>query len=98
LAGWGFLSDGFAVNVAHGYCVAAPLDGSAGLLHIWVPMDDTHSHVWTVMWRTQRPMTRTEVADMVEGPVPHVATYDPAGGGLRGNHQNRFFQDRMWGG
>jgi hypothetical protein len=32
LAGWGFLSDGFAVNVAHGYCVAAPLDGSAGLL------------------------------------------------------------------
>jgi phthalate 4,5-dioxygenase oxygenase subunit len=75
--------------------VAAPLDGSAGLLHIWVPMDDTHSYVWTVMWRTQRPMTRAEVEAMVEGPGPHVATYDPASGGLRGNHQNRFFQDRM---
>ena len=37
--------------------VAAPIDGSAGLLHMWVPMDDTHSYVWTVMWRTQRPMT-----------------------------------------
>jgi hypothetical protein len=75
--------------------VAAPLDGSAGLLHIWVPMDDTHSYVWTVMWRTQRPMARSEVDAMVEGPGPHVATYDPATGGLRGNHNNRFFQDRM---
>lgn len=75
--------------------VAAPLDGSAGLLHIWVPMDDTHTYVWTVMWRTQRPMTRTEVRDMIEGPAPHVATYDPTTGGLRGNHVNRFFQDRM---
>ncbi len=75
--------------------VAAPLDGSAGLLHIWVPMDDTHSYVWTVMWRTQRPMTRAEREGMTAGPSPHVATYDPATGGLHGNHTNRFFQDRM---
>jgi phthalate 4,5-dioxygenase len=75
--------------------VAAPLDGSAGLLHIWVPMDDTNTYVWTVMWRTQRPMTNSERTGMVAGPSPHVATFDPETGGLRGNHDNRFFQDRM---
>jgi hypothetical protein len=75
--------------------VAAPIDGSAGLLHMWVPMDDTHTYVWTVMWRTQRPMTAAERDAMIEGPNAHVATYDRAGGGLHGNHQNRFFQDRL---
>jgi hypothetical protein len=75
--------------------VAAPIDGSAGLLHMWVPMDDSHTYVWTVMWRTQRPMSDRERSDMTEGPTPHVATYDRVTGGLRGNHQNRFFQDRM---
>ena len=75
--------------------VAAPIDGSSGLLHMWVPMDDSHTYVWTVMWRTQRPMTERERSDMTEGPTPHVATYDPVSGGLRGNHQNRFFQDRL---
>jgi phenylpropionate dioxygenase-like ring-hydroxylating dioxygenase large terminal subunit len=74
--------------------VAAPLDGSSGLLHIWVPMDDTHSYIWTAMWRTQRPMTDAERAEMLSGPNAHVGTYDPATGGLKGNHQNRFFQDR----
>jgi phthalate 4,5-dioxygenase len=75
--------------------VAAPLDGSAGLLHMWVPMDDTHTYVWTVMWRTQRPMTRAERDGMAGHPDAHVATYDPATGGLLGNHKNRFFQDRL---
>ncbi len=75
--------------------VAAPIDGSSGLLHMWVPMDDTHTYVWTVMWRTQRAMTLAERDAMTEGPNAHVATYDRAGGGLRGNHQNRFFQDRL---
>jgi phthalate 4,5-dioxygenase oxygenase subunit len=75
--------------------VAAPIDGSAGLLHIWVPMDDTHTYVWTVMWRTKRAMTLREKEEMTEGPNAHVGTYDPQTGGLRANHQNRFFQDRL---
>jgi hypothetical protein len=75
--------------------VAAPIDGSVGVLHRWVPMDDAHTYVWTVMWRIQRPTTEREQSDMSEGPTPHVATYDPVSGGLRGNYQNRIYQDRM---
>jgi phenylpropionate dioxygenase-like ring-hydroxylating dioxygenase large terminal subunit len=74
--------------------VAGPLDQSSGLVHIWVPTDDYHSDIWTVMWRVRRPMTPEEREGMLGGPRPHIATYDPATGGLRANKANHFFQDR----
>ena len=75
--------------------VAGPLDQSSGLVHIWVPTDDYHSDIWTVMWRVRRPMTQEEREGMLGGPHPHVASFDPATGGLRANHANHFFQDRQ---
>ncbi len=75
--------------------VAGPLDQSAGLVHIWVPTDDTHTDIWTVMWRVKRPMTQQEREGMFGGPYPHIASYDPATHELRANHRNRFFQDRQ---
>lgn len=74
--------------------VAGPLDQSSGLVHIWVPTDDTHSDIWTVMWRVKRPMTEDERIGMFGGPRPHVANYNPATHTLTANHENRFFQDR----
>jgi Phenylpropionate dioxygenase and related ring-hydroxylating dioxygenases, large terminal subunit len=32
--------------------VATPLDRKSALVHIWVPTDDTHSDIWSVMWRS----------------------------------------------
>ena len=75
--------------------VAGDLEQNNGLAHIWVPTDDYHSDIWTVMWRVRRPMTQEEVDGMLGGPYPHVATYDPATGGLRANKANHFFQDRQ---
>jgi phthalate 4,5-dioxygenase len=74
--------------------VAGPLDQSSGLVHIWVPTDDFHSDIWTVMWRVRRPMTAEEREGMFGGPSPHIASYDPATGRLRANKENHFFQDR----
>ncbi len=74
--------------------VAGPLDQSSGLVHIWVPTDDFNSDIWTVMWRVKRPMTQEERDGMYSGPNAHLATFDPATGGLRASKENHFFQDR----
>jgi phthalate 4,5-dioxygenase oxygenase subunit len=75
--------------------VATPLDRKSALLHIWVPTDDTHADIWTVMWRVDRPMTEEERAGMYSGPNAHLGTYDPATGNLLASKQNHFMQDRL---
>jgi hypothetical protein len=74
--------------------VAGPLDQSSGLVHIWVPTDDTHADIWTVMWRPFRAMTQEERDGMYSGPNAHLASYDPATGFLRAGVANHFQQDR----
>ena len=74
--------------------VAGSLDQNSFFMHMWVPTDDTHTAVWTVNWRVYRPMTADERESMFSGSNAHVASYDPATHTLRGNHTNRFFQDR----
>jgi phthalate 4,5-dioxygenase oxygenase subunit len=74
--------------------VAGPLDQSSGLVHIWVPTDDTHSDIWTVMWRPRRAMTQEEIDGMYSGPNAHLASYDPATGKLRAGLENHFLQNR----
>ncbi len=75
--------------------VAGSLDQNSFFMHIWVPTDDVHTDVWTVIWRTRRPMNQEERDAMFHGPYAHVASYDSATRTLKGNHQNRFFQDRQ---
>lgn len=74
--------------------VATPLDRKSALVHIWVPTDDTHSDIWSVMWRVDRPMTQQERDGMYSGPNAHLGTYDPATGRLRAGKANHFLQDR----
>ncbi len=75
--------------------VAGSLDQNSFFMHLWVPTDDVHTDVWTVVWRTRRPMNAEERDAMFHGPYAHVASYEPATHTLRGNHRNRFFQDRQ---
>lgn len=74
--------------------VAGALDQNCFFMHIWVPTDDYHTDVWTVMWRIHRPMNDEERDAMFNGPNPHIASYDASNHTLVGNHDNRFFQDR----
>jgi hypothetical protein len=74
--------------------VAGPLDQSKFLIHIWVPQDDAHCDVYTVFWKPKVPMTQAERAEMYGGPNAHIATFNPTTGGLFGNKDNHFFQDR----
>lgn len=74
--------------------VAGPLDQSKFLMHIWVPQDDSHCDVYTVFWRPKEPMLASERAEMYAGPNAHIATYNSETGGLFGNKDNHFFQDR----
>jgi phthalate 4,5-dioxygenase len=75
--------------------VAGPLDQSKFLMHIWVPRDDGHCDVWTAFWKPKVPMSAEERAEMFGGPRPHVGTFNPKTGGLFGNKDNHFFQDRQ---
>jgi phenylpropionate dioxygenase-like ring-hydroxylating dioxygenase large terminal subunit len=74
--------------------VATPLDRKSALVHIWVPTDDTHSDIWSVMWRVDRPMNQQERDGMYSGPNAHLGTYDPATGTLRASKNNHFLQSR----
>jgi phenylpropionate dioxygenase-like ring-hydroxylating dioxygenase large terminal subunit len=74
--------------------IAGALDQSRGHGHIWVPVDDTHTQVWCVIWATDGPLTSTERYEVLSGPNPHIATLDPNTGKLRATRANHFFQDR----
>ena len=74
--------------------VATPLDRKSALVHMWVPTDDTHSDIWSIMWRVDRPMNKEERDGMYSGPNAHLGTYDPETGTLRAGKHNHFLQSR----
>lgn len=74
--------------------IAGPLDQSRGHGHIWVPVDDTHTQVWCVIWAPNEALTETERYHVLSGPAPHISSLDPATGKLRANKSNHFLQDR----
>ncbi|GAC1319660.1 MAG: Rieske 2Fe-2S domain-containing protein [Chloroflexota bacterium] len=74
--------------------IAGPLDQSRGHGHIWVPMDDTHTQVWCVIWANDGPLPDSERYQVLSGPNPHIATLDPHTGKLSATRENHYFQDR----
>jgi len=74
--------------------IAGPLDQSRGHGHIWVPVDDTQTQVWCVIWAPSEVLPETERYHVLSGPNPHISSLDPATGKLRATKANHFLQDR----
>lgn len=62
--------------------------------HMWVPIDDVRTEVWCVIWAHDEDMTQAERLLVENGPLPHIATKDPATGRLRATKENHFLQSR----
>lgn len=76
--------------------VASDVEGRIGLGEMFVPIDDTHTQVWTLKWGLKAPLTEEDRYIMTQGPLPQVGTLDPATGRLRANKANHFLQDRRY--
>jgi phenylpropionate dioxygenase-like ring-hydroxylating dioxygenase large terminal subunit len=74
--------------------IAGSLDQTRGHGHIWVPVDDTHTQVWCVIWATDAPLSSEERYAVLHGPNPHIASLDPVTGKLRATKANHYLQDR----
>jgi phenylpropionate dioxygenase-like ring-hydroxylating dioxygenase large terminal subunit len=74
--------------------IAGSLDQTRGHGHIWVPVDDTHTQVWCVIWATDAPLSSEERYAVLHGPNPHIASLDSVTGKLRATKANHYLQDR----
>ena len=76
--------------------VASDVEGRIGLGEMFVPVDDTHTQVWTLKWSLKAPLTDNDRYIMTNGAFPQVGTLDAASGRLRATKQNHFLQDRRY--
>ena len=61
--------------------------------HVWVPIDDQNCWAWSVNFRTERPLTAEERADMASGKGIHCAV-DPTTFRPAANRDNDYLIDR----
>ena len=62
--------------------------------HMWVPINDVQTQVWCIIWSPTEDLPQNERDNVQHGPMPHIATIDPATGRLRATRANHFLQDR----